>query len=123
MKVVELKGVDKVDDSTLMMADLSEKSINQVKASVTTILIANGMDEDKADDLAKLLASPIREMEAARLVVRDPRLRMTRRGWRLADAVASLGILQSARGDSAMLPTLGPSGMQDRLNCWEKNLR
>jgi oxygen-independent coproporphyrinogen-3 oxidase len=40
-------------------------------------------------DLHDLLDSPIREMEAARLVVRDPRLRLRRRGWRLADAVAA----------------------------------
>ena len=36
---------------------------------------------------------------------------------------ASLGIRQSPRGESATLPTLGPSGRQFRLNCWVKNLR
>ena len=35
---------------------------------------------------------------------------------------ASLGILRSPRGDTATEPTFGPSGRQDRLNCWEKNL-
>ena len=30
---------------------------------------------------------------------------------------ASLGIFQSALGLSEMVPTLGPSGIQDRLNC------
>ena len=34
---------------------------------------------------------------------------------------ASLGILQSPRGESATVPTFGPSGRQDLLNCWEKN--
>ena len=38
-------------------------------------------------------------------------------------ALASLGIRQSPRGDRAAEPTLGPSGTQLRLNCWEKNLR
>lgn len=38
-------------------------------------------------------------------------------------AHASLGILQSPLGDSATVPTFGPSGRQERLNCWEKNLR
>ncbi len=38
-------------------------------------------------------------------------------------ATASLGILQSPRGLRATEPTLGPSGRQERLNCWEKNLR
>ena len=38
-------------------------------------------------------------------------------------ALASDGIRQSPRGDRAAEPTLGPSGTQLRLNCWEKNLR
>ena len=36
---------------------------------------------------------------------------------------ASLGMRQSPRGDRVTVPTLGPSGRQDRLNCWEKNRR
>ena len=36
-------------------------------------------------------------------------------------AAASEGIRQSPRGDRATLPTLGPSGRQERLNCWAKN--
>ena len=35
---------------------------------------------------------------------------------------ASLGILQSPLGDNATVPTFGPSGRQERLNCWIKNL-
>lgn len=31
---------------------------------------------------------------------------------------ASLGIRQSPRGDKLIDPTFGPSGMQERLNCW-----
>ena len=38
-------------------------------------------------------------------------------------AHASLGILQSPLGESATVPIFGPSGRQERLNCWEKNLR
>jgi len=34
---------------------------------------------------------------------------------------ASLGILQSPRGDKATDPTLGPSGIAERLNCCAKN--
>ena len=34
-----------------------------------------------------------------------------------------LGILRSPLGESATLPTFGPSGRQERLNCWAKNLR
>ncbi len=36
---------------------------------------------------------------------------------------ASLGIRQSPRGLREMLPTLGPSGRQERLNCWLKKRR
>ena len=35
---------------------------------------------------------------------------------------ASDGILQSERGERVIVPILGPSGRQERLNCWEKNL-
>lgn len=35
---------------------------------------------------------------------------------------ASDGIRQSPRGDSVTVPTFGPSGRQERLNCWAKNL-
>ena len=39
------------------------------------------------------------------------------------EATASLGIRQSPRGLRATEPTLGPSGRQLRLNCWEKKRR
>ena len=34
---------------------------------------------------------------------------------------ASDGIRQSPLGDSVTEPTFGPSGRQERLNCWMKN--
>ena len=34
---------------------------------------------------------------------------------------ASDGIRQSPRGLRVTEPTFGPSGIQERLNCWEKN--
>ena len=37
--------------------------------------------------------------------------------------LASEGIRQSPRGDRQMLPTFGPSGKHDLLNCWAKNRR
>ena len=40
-----------------------------------------------------------------------------------ATALRENGIRQSPRGESATLPTLGPSGRQDLLNCWAKNLQ
>ena len=40
-----------------------------------------------------------------------------------ASDVASLGMRQSPRGLMEMLPTLGPSGRHERLNCWLKKRR
>ena len=37
--------------------------------------------------------------------------------------LASLGMRKSPRGDSVTVPTLGPSGRQERLNCWAKKRR
>ena len=38
----------------------------------------------------------------------------------LDEVIASEGMRQSPRGERLAEPTLGPSGTQDRLNCWEK---
>lgn len=58
LAVVEQKGADKVEDRTLLMADMSRKSIKQVKESVIRILRQNaGFDEAKAEELATLLAT------------------------------------------------------------------
>ena len=38
-------------------------------------------------------------------------------------AQASLGIRRSPLGDTATVPTFGPSGRQERLNCCAKNRR
>ena len=39
------------------------------------------------------------------------------------EAQASLGMRQSPRGDNPTMPTFGPSGKHERLNCCEKNRR
>ena len=39
------------------------------------------------------------------------------------EALASLGMRQSPRGDRLTEPTFGPSGRHERLNCCEKNRR
>ncbi len=51
---VEKKGVDKVDDQTLIMADVSEKAIRQVREFVTWLL-KDKMGVEKAKELAELL--------------------------------------------------------------------
>ena len=55
-----------------------------------------------------------------------PALRMLYSASALAShsaAQASEGMRQSPRGDSVTVPTLGPSGRQERLNYCEKNRR
>lgn len=38
LKAVELKGRDKVDDQTLILADMAEKALNQVKELVIELI-------------------------------------------------------------------------------------
>lgn len=58
LAVVEEKGTDKVEDRTLLMADMSRKSIKQVRESVVRILRHNPeFSEAKAEELATLLAT------------------------------------------------------------------
>lgn len=58
-----------------------------------------------------------RDHRAASLAA-APESSSTSRSHRAADA--SLGMRQSPRGDKLTVPTLGPSGRQERLNCWVK---
>jgi len=55
LKVVEEKGKDKVDDTTLMKADIAKKAIKQVEEMVINLLKGK-MEEEKARKLAKTLA-------------------------------------------------------------------
>ncbi len=54
IKVVEKKSVDKVDDQTLILADVAEKAINQVRALVTWLL-EDKLGREKAEEVAKTL--------------------------------------------------------------------
>jgi len=54
LAAVERKGAEKVDDQTLIMADVSEKAIRQVRDFVTWLL-KDRMGEEKARELAELL--------------------------------------------------------------------
>jgi ClpP class serine protease len=52
-RVLEQKGVDKVDDKTLILADIAEKATHQVRENVYRIL-KQKMDEEKAQELARI---------------------------------------------------------------------
>jgi len=51
LKVLERKPIADVDDSTIILADIAEKAIRQVKATVTQLLL-DKMDEEKAEKIA-----------------------------------------------------------------------
>ena len=73
LKAVAKKPVAEVDDQTLVMADVAEKAIAQVRASVSELL-SRSQSAEKAEQLAELLSAgtwthdyPITVEEAQRL--------------------------------------------------------
>ena len=56
LKVIEKKDINEVDDQTLIMADVAEKAIRQVKNFIKELL-KDKYDEEKAEELADKLAS------------------------------------------------------------------
>ncbi|RMD61174.1 MAG: hypothetical protein D6826_10595 [Alphaproteobacteria bacterium] len=73
VKVAEQKPIEKVDDQTLVMADVGRKAIAQVREAAEQLL-GDKMPEDKAKELARLMSEgtwthdyPISADEAAKL--------------------------------------------------------
>jgi ClpP class serine protease len=56
LKVVEEKNKDKIDDETLILADVSRKALVQVKDFVKKLLLANGRSEEDAERIATMLS-------------------------------------------------------------------
>ncbi|MCS7201644.1 MAG: ATP-dependent Clp protease proteolytic subunit [Dictyoglomus sp.] len=56
LAAIERKGVEKVDDKTLILGDIAKKAVQQVKNAVFELLKDN-MPEDKAMEIAETLAS------------------------------------------------------------------
>jgi len=56
LKVLSRKPVEEIDDQTLIMADIAEKAVNQVRESVKELL-ERSLPPEKAADLADLLAT------------------------------------------------------------------
>ncbi len=56
LKVLERKSIDKVDDSTIILADISEKAIRQVKAMVTDLL-KDKIGDEQAEKIAQEIAT------------------------------------------------------------------
>ncbi|MCC6189468.1 MAG: hypothetical protein IT318_10555 [Anaerolineales bacterium] len=57
LKAVEQKDVNKVDDATLIQADIARKAIRQVREAVAGIVRANAAAPGKVDDLVEQLTS------------------------------------------------------------------
>jgi ClpP class serine protease len=55
LKVLQLKDKKDIDDETIILADLSEKAINQVEQTVFNLL-KNKLPEDKARNLSTMLS-------------------------------------------------------------------
>ncbi|WP_018460771.1 SDH family Clp fold serine proteinase [Thermus oshimai] len=55
LKVLEKKPLSEIDDQTLILADVAEKALRQVKATVKNLLLKH-MPEEKAEEVAHLLS-------------------------------------------------------------------
>jgi ClpP class serine protease len=58
LKVLERKPISEIDDDTIIMADIAEKAIRQVKATVIELL-GDKMDPQQAEQLATTLSSGV----------------------------------------------------------------
>ncbi len=56
LKVLEKKAINEVDDQTIIYADVAEKAIKQMKEYLKTLLVTNGINEEKAEFIAEELA-------------------------------------------------------------------
>jgi ClpP class serine protease len=52
LTVLERKDVNKIDDETLVLADMSRKAMTQIRETVRALLIGNGREAVAADELA-----------------------------------------------------------------------
>ncbi len=57
INVTKIKKTEKIDDETLILADVARKAMAQVNKLVQDILTGNGMDKRKAASLAEALTS------------------------------------------------------------------
>ncbi len=56
LKTVVQKNKDKIDDETLILADISEKAMKQVKDFVKRILLANNYSEENTERISQTLS-------------------------------------------------------------------
>ncbi len=56
LKVLERKPISEIDDDTLILADVAEKAIRQVKTTVKELLLKH-MDEENAERIAHIMST------------------------------------------------------------------
>ncbi len=60
LKVLDVKPRDRVDDRTIIMADIASKALRQIDRTVVRLLTAKGYDPERARAIAQNLSSGIR---------------------------------------------------------------
>jgi ClpP class serine protease len=56
LAAVHLKDISKIDDHTLVLADMSTKAMSQIREAATALLMTNGMDSAVAHKVARALS-------------------------------------------------------------------
>jgi ClpP class serine protease len=56
LAAVHLKDISKIDDQTLVLADMSTKAMSQIREAATALLMTNGMDSAVAHTVARALS-------------------------------------------------------------------
>lgn len=56
LKIINQKPIDKISDETLILADLAQKAINQIKNLIISLL-SDKMETNKAEEIADILSS------------------------------------------------------------------
>ncbi len=57
LKVLERKNINEIDDETVILADIAGKALGQVQDAVRELLVANGMEDGKAGNIAETLGA------------------------------------------------------------------
>jgi len=57
LKVLERKDLKDMDDQTIILADIAQKAIDQMKSYLIWLLTQNGMEKEKAEGIAEELAT------------------------------------------------------------------
>lgn len=57
LKVIETKDINKIDDNSIVLADVAEKAINQMHDFVVGMLVGKGRSQDDSENIAFTMSS------------------------------------------------------------------